>query len=237
MEEQHIRDNRGRLKKVTREQAPGASLGDETRDAGSGEHAMTHDHTEGVPLNIWPLAATRQGCSILRRELAARAVETYAPPGGIVVDLNAGEGEGLAAAVLSGRNAVVLPDASEAEGRRRSAALRSLAGTVDLVMALPAASHLDPPRPWSTSAVAARAVADQASTLLRPGGFLVLGIVGRDDHDDVAATAAAVSEAGLAYFQHLVAILPDHAPERCGPGGRRRSTEHADVLVFARRTS
>ena len=194
---------------------------------------MPHTHPEGVPLNIWPVAAGDGRAARLR--LATRAVEEYAPAGGVVVDVCPGRGEALAACAASGRHAVALPPSAACDGRLRSASLRRLANEVDLVLSLPPAERLAPPRPWSTSPAAARSVARQARAVLRPGGLLVLGVVPRGGRDDAAATVAAAAVEGLAYFQHVVALLRDDVEERAAAGGRVAA--HADVLVFERRAA
>jgi len=194
---------------------------------------MPHTHSEGVPLNVWPVAACDGRATRLR--LAARAVEEYAPAGGVVVDLYPGHGECLAAAAASGRHAVVLPAVGRCDGRLRPAALRGVAGSVDLMLSLPPSERLVPPRPSSVSAVAARSVARQARAALRPGGLLVFGVVPRCRQDDVGATVATVTGEGLAYFQHVVALLRDDIEQREAAGSR--VTAHADVLVFERRDS
>lgn len=194
---------------------------------------MPHNHPEGVPLNIWPVAE-RDGRAV-RLRLAARAVEEYAPAGGVVVDLWPGRGEALAACAASGRHAVVLPLAASCDGRHRSASLRGLAHSADVVLSLPPADRLVPPRPCSVSAVAARSVARQARAVLRPGGLLVLAFVSRCGQDDVTATVAAATGEGFAYFQHVIALLRDDIEQRDGAGGRVAA--HADLLVFERRGS
>jgi hypothetical protein len=191
----------------------------------------TNTHPEGVPLNIWLVAAHRGDGSSIRHRLAAEAVEAYSPPGGLVVDLYPGRGEGLAAAAAAGRGSVVLPRACASAGRCRAAATAELAGTADLVLALPGTDRLRPLRPHPLSPQAARVLAAQAAGLLHPGGFLVVGSVpvpgtGRDPVSE--AVEAATAE-GFSYFQHVVALLCDEADDR--PSG------HVDVLVFARRES
>lgn len=193
---------------------------------------MPDTHPEGVPLNIWPCPPG--GGSRIRQETAARAIAAYAPAGGTVVDLHPGGGECLAAAASSGRNAVVLPMASLHEGRWRCAAVRGLAGAADVVLALPPATRLAPPRACGSSSLAAAALAEQAAVLLRPGGFFVLGVVGREGRDDVAEAVATVTAGCFSYFQHVVALLA--SPEPCGEGDGRRLS-HADLLVFERRAS
>lgn len=193
---------------------------------------MPDTHPEGVPLNIWPCPPGSG--SRIRQETAAKAIAAYAPTGGTVVDLHPGDGECLAAAASSGRNAVVLPMASLTEGRWRCAAVRGLAGVADVVLALPPAARLVPPRACGSSSLAAAALAEQAAMLLRPGGFFVLGVVPREGRDDVAEAVAAVTAGCFSYFQHIVALLA--SPEHCGEDEARR-VAHADLLVFERRAS
>lgn len=189
----------------------------------------TNTHPEGVPLNIWPVAAQAGGSSI-RRRLAAEAVEAYSPSRGLVVDLYPGRGEGLAAAAAAGRASVALPRACASDGRRRPAVVAELVGTADLVLALPGPDRLHPPRPHPLSPVAARVLAAQAAGLLRPGGFLVLGSVPAPGtgRDPVSEAVEAATAEGFSYFQHVVALLCDADDQPCG---------HVDVLVFARRDS
>jgi hypothetical protein len=191
---------------------------------------MPHNHPEGVPLNLWLVAADGGG-SCIRRRLADRAVQAFSPTGGLVVDLNPDRGEGLAAAVATGRAAVSLPPAAVADGRLRSAALSGLASPADLVLALPGSDDLHRPTGRALTPLAARVLAEQAAPLLQPGGLLVLGSVPAPGtgHDPVTDAVEATTAEGFSYFQHVVALLAPDATER--------PTAHVDVLVFARRES
>lgn len=180
-------------------------------------------HPEGVPLNIWLLDKdTAMSPAAIRRDLAARLIETYCPPAGVVVDLAPGRGEVLAAAVEAGRSAVVSSPAALCKGRRKPAALDAASDSADVVAVLPAAKHLAPLRPHSLSGAALEIILRRAAALLRPGGFMVLGFVGAAmaDRDRLAVTVNAAASEGLSYFQHVVAVLApclDDAPERATP--------------------
>lgn len=192
-----------------------------------------------VPLNIW-LADPATNATGVRRQLAARVVETYSPPAGTVIDLCPAQGEVLAAATSAGRGAVALRQPPGGAGHPRTKVLNAIAETADLVIALPPASHLRPARPHPISPAAAKITARRAAPLLRPGGYLVLGTLGRPGgggRDPVTCAVAAATEAGLAYYQHLVVLLdidldgqPCSAPEEA----RCRELAHADLLVFSR---
>lgn len=223
-------------------------------------------HPEGVPLNIWlfnnesaPVSPTG-----LRRHLAARLIDAYSPPGGVVVDLAPGRGEVLAAAVEAGRSAVVSTTAALCKGRWKPAALDSATDSADVVVALPPAKHLAPLRPHSVSSFALEILLRRAAPLLRPGGFMVVGFVGGAavaHRDRLAVAVNAAASEGLSYFQHIVAVLascadgtpdpatppplPDlmrmastgpspHTSPPSGTAGARRQA-HIDLLVLRRR--
>lgn len=191
-----------------------------------------------VPLNIWPADPVANATGV-RRQLAARIVETYSPPAGTVIDLCPGRGEVLAAATSAGRGAVALRQPPGCAGRPRTPALDAIAAAADLVVALPPASHLRPARPHPISPTAAKITARRAAPLLRPGGYLVLGTLGRPGggRDPITCAVAAALETGLAYYQHLVVLLDvglDRQPPPTPSEDRRCPLAHADLLVFTR---
>jgi hypothetical protein len=196
-------------------------------------------HSDRVPLNIWlpEEARTPTSGSAVRRHIADRLIETYSPPGGVVVDLCPGRGEVLAAASNAGRGAVVLQLPPGCARRPEPPTLDAVAGTADLAVALPFASDLWPPRAHPLSAVAAGVLSRRAAPLLRPGGVLVLATLGRTAatrRDPASGTVAAGGQAGLACYQHVVALLVHELAAHCGaPESRcRRRLAHADLLVF-----
>jgi hypothetical protein len=88
-------------------------------------------------------------------------------------------------------------------------------------------------------ATAAGVLSRQASPLLRAGGFLVLGTLGftaAARRDAASGTVSAAGRAGLAYYQHVVALLAHELAAHCGaPESRgRRRLAHADLLVFVK---
>jgi hypothetical protein len=187
-----------------------------------------------VPLNIWVAdqAATASG---VRRQLAGRLVETYTAPGATVIDLSPGRGEVLAAAASAKRGAVALRQPPGCAGRPRTPALDAIAGSAELAFALPPASHLRPARPHPLSATAATILAQRAVPLLRPGGYLAVGTLGRAPgtrRDPVAAAVTAASQAGLSYYQHLVVLLDTDLDPEGSPQSRRPRLAHVDLLVF-----
>lgn len=192
-----------------------------------------------VPLNIWPADPAANATGV-RRQLAALLVETYSPPAGAVLDLCPGRGEVLAAATSAGRGAVALRQPPGCAGRPRTPALDAIAGTADLVVALPPASHLRPARPHPISPTAAKIMARRAAPLLRPGGYLVLGTLGHtreEARDPVTCAVAGATGAGLAYYQHLVVLLDvdlDREPATAALEDRRGRLAHADLVVFTR---
>ncbi|HSH59784.1 MAG TPA: hypothetical protein VK988_09135, partial [Acidimicrobiales bacterium] len=169
-------------------------------------------HPEGVPLDVWLFNHdTATSPPSVRRQLATRLIEVYSPPGGVVVDLAPACGEVLAAATEAGRSTIVASTASVCESRRRPAVLDSVQGSADLVVVLPPAGRLAPPRAHNLSATALSVVCRRAAPLLRPGGFLVIGVVGgapATHLDPLAAAVNGVASEGLAYFQHVVAVIP-----------------------------
>lgn len=189
-----------------------------------------------VPLNIWmaDLAATAAG---IRRQLACRLVETYSPPGGVVVDLSPGRREVLAAAASAGRGAVALRQPPGCAGRPRTPALDAMQASADLAVALPPASHLRPPRPHPLSGAAAAILARRSAPLLRPGGYLVVGTLGPASgarRDPISCAVAAATQTGLSYYQHLVVLLDDELDQEPPSKNRSRRLAHADLLVFTR---
>lgn len=188
---------------------------------------------KSVPLNIWPADPAANATGV-RRRLAARLIETYSPPAGTVIDLRPGRGEVLAAATSAGRGAVAVRQPPGCAGRPHTPALDAIAATADLVVALPPASHLRPARPHPLSLNAARITAGRAAPLLRPGGYLVVGTLGRPGggRDPVTCAVAATTEAGLAYYQHLIVLL--NIDLERPQSDRRPRLAHADLLVFTR---
>ncbi|HVE46672.1 MAG TPA: hypothetical protein VNA57_07995 [Acidimicrobiales bacterium] len=204
---------------------------------------------EGVPLNVWlfnqdPPPTGAQ----LRRLLADRLIETYCPPSGVVVDLDPDGGEVLAAAASAGRSTAAVPPICACPAQRHQRTLEGLRASADLVVVLPRASRLVPPRPHALSPVTLSQLCRRSTALLRPGGFLVLGVVesapAGAGHPLADAVHAAAPE-GLAYFQHLVAVAatdlvdstPASAIRGCGGPlrGGDRTAAHIDLLVLSRR--
>ena len=194
---------------------------------------MAHPlHPEGVPLDVWlPDRQSSPDGASLRFHMAARLIDAYSPPAGVVVDLLASDVDVLNAALERGRSGVL---GSLAYACRRPA-VGSLTAKADLAVSLPPASHLAPPRHYSVPAPMAASLCRRAASLLRPGGFLVLASVGRGSGELDAPTQAVVAatDAGLAYFQHVVMLLDARAPEAVGEN--ERSHVHADLMVFTRR--
>jgi hypothetical protein len=194
--------------------------------------------SDPVPLNLWPIGA-HGGAVAMRQRLAARAIEAFAPPGGLVIDLALGRGEVIAAALAAGRSVVALPLASACGGRRRRAALAGVAGSAHLAVALPPTARLGTRRPLPLSRLAG-VVAAEAAVLLRPGGFLVIGVLAAGEGDSLADTVAVVDTEGFSYFQHVVGLLDDdHSGQSRADrshGTTTRAVVHVDVLVFVRRT-
>jgi hypothetical protein len=172
----------------------------------------TNTHPEGVPLNIWLIPRGPGGESAMRYDLAARAVDAYSPAGGLVADLVPGDGEALVAAVVAGRGVASLPG----DGAVPAGAYE----TADVALGLPAA---DGPRPAASTSFGR--LAARAAAVLRPGGFLVAAVGAKDaSGDPVTEAVGAAAEEGLAFFQHVVAVVCDPDP-----------TNHINVLVFEKR--
>lgn len=194
-------------------------------------------HPEGVPLDVWLCSqdAAPTGHA-LRAHLARRLIDAYSPPEGFVADLAPGRGEGTAAAIGAGRRCVPRVLALGRAGRGSAAPRAVIAVVADLVLALPPASHLAPLRPHTPCRPPAEATARRAAALLRPGGFLVLGTLGGSQAGDpVTAAVEAASEAGLAYFQHVVAVIPsDLDGTDDDAAGAERRLAHVDLVVFKR---
>jgi len=177
------------------------------------------DHRDSVPLNVWPIVG--HDGSTIRAALAARAITEYSPEGGLVADLWPGDFEAVAAAARTNRHAAAIQSWGSAA---------AIAGRVDLVLVLPLAERLAGPSPWAMHPDETAALAGQARRLLRPGGFLTLGVVSRPGADEVGTATAAAAGAGLGYFQHVLAIAgawPESADARTVVG-------RIDVLVFRR---
>ena len=223
-------------------------------------------HPEGVPLDVWLFNQDEAPSgAVIRRHLAARLVVTYSPAGGVVVDLAPEGGEVLAVATEAGRRVVVVPTTGS-RGRRPSS-LDAVTGTADLAIVLPPASCLAPLRPHSLPAEEVGVLCRRVVPRLRSGGVVVVGSLGgtaAGDRDPLAEAVNAAASAGLAYFQHVVAImaidlhtagaspagLPAEAttrsrrarPSRATGGqhhakgtGGGRCLSHVDLLVFIRR--
>jgi len=231
-----------------------------------------------VPLALWPCAqpdATQPTTllpgaarALLPAQLARRIVTEYTPPGALLVGPACPSL--LHQAARLGRRAVALcPDPATARqastaldvtvpAERRPLAqvrggsltdpetLADLAGHAHALVTVNFDGHADPATldPASLAACAA---------LLRPGGLLIT--VSRNQQhagrlvDLAARTVRAAEQAGLAYLQHVIALL---APVQAGQlkptltGWQRRTLRarlargehaqhpvHADVLVFA----
>lgn len=204
---------------------------------------------EGVPLNVWlfnqdPPPTGAQ----LRRLLADRLIETYCPPSGVVVDVDPDGGEVLAAAASAGRSTAAVPSICACPARRHQRTLEGLRASADLVVVLPRASRLVPPRPHGLSPLALSQLCRRSTAMLRTGGFLVIGVVegapAGAGHPLADAVHAAAPE-GLSYFQHLVAAVATDLVEntaasatsgfRGPPRSGGRTVAHIDLLVLARR--
>lgn len=191
---------------------------------------------EGVPLNVWLLSTQHCGRAV-RRHLAADAVDTYTAVGGVVIDLLPGRGEAVAAARAAGRNAMTMPAASGCDGRRRLAALSRAEGSADLVLALPAAMALVTTHTRPFPSLAGRVLAGQAARLLRPGGHLVVGVMGTraSGADPITDAVAAITAEGFIYFQHVVVLLRSDLNDNRAGVAEGRAVFHVDLLVFERR--
>lgn len=221
---------------------------------------------EGVPLDVWLFTHEAPATNAdLRRRMAARLIDSYSSPGGVVVDLDPGRGEVLAAATEAGRSAAVMLGHSLCEGRAGPAVLEALQASAELVVVLPPACRLAPPRPHSLSATAVAVLCRRSAALLRPGGFLVLGVVASRcsrNRDPLGEAVHVGAPVGLSYFQQLVAVVasgsdadgaqPDAGPAEAttsapsgsgtvtttrpsAPVGGEHSLAHIDLLVLARR--
>lgn len=206
--------------------APGAAV---TNDVGGrlfvNDHAQAPTwaipmpnptHPDGVPLDVWLF--THHGLptgAAPRRRMAARLIDTYSSPGGVVVNLDPGRGEVLAATTDAGQNVVVWASTSMCDGRRRPAMLDALAGGAQLVLVPPPACRLAPPRPHALSPLPVERLCRRSAPLLRPGGFPVLGVVGgrcartRDPLGEAvhAGAPAGLAEAGVVELRERVARL------------------------------
>lgn len=188
-----------------------------------------HTQPEGVPLNIWQVAA-RTG-SAARTNLAAHAIDAYSEPGSLVVDLLPGRGEVIAAALVARRSAFT-PDRT---ARCQHEEASSVDGVAGLALALPPPDRLAPLRPCHVSPVAARSLASRARRFLGGGGHLAVGVIARPGHDDLARVVETVCSEGLAYFQHVIALARDDVGEGIASGASCRGLAHIDVLVFEAR--
>jgi hypothetical protein len=192
---------------------------------------------QAVPLNVWLADHDAPTAAALRHRLIRRLVETYSPTGGAVVELVSGDGGVRAAAGAAGRRVICPRRAPTCAGGRHSPSRNAPAVSADLAMALPPASHLRPPRPHPLSSSAAAVLCRRAATLLRPGGFLVLGTLGRNPRsgrDPISGAVVGASDAGLGYYQHLVVLLDAGLDPAGTEAGRPRRQGHADLVVFAR---
>ncbi|MFP5375954.1 MAG: hypothetical protein ACLGIO_04115 [Acidimicrobiia bacterium] len=220
-----------------------------------------------MPLDVWLFNREEPPSgSAIRRQLATRLVVTYSPAGGVVVDLAPEGGEVLAAATEAGRRIVVAPTTTRSRGRR-FVSPDAVTGTAGLAIVLPPASHLAPLRPHSLPADEVGVLCRRAVRCLRSGGVLVVGSLGgtaAGDRDPLAETVNAAASAGLAYFQHVVAVMAtDLRTAGASPAGLRaeattrsrrarpsrvtggqhpakgtgggRCLNHVDLLVFIRR--
>ena len=220
-------------------------------------------HPEGVPLDVW-LFKQDEGPTgtVIRRQLAARLVVTFSPAGGVVVDLAPEGGEVLAVATEAGRRVVVAP--TTGSPGRRPVSPAAVTGTADLAIVLPPASCLAPLRPDSLPAQEVGVLCRRVAPWLRSGGVLVVGSLGgaaAGDRDPLADAVNAAASAGLAYFQHVVAVMaidlhtagatpadrrteattrsrrarPSPGTGSHDPATGRRCLSHVDLLVFTRR--
>lgn len=191
-------------------------------------------------------------------ELAARAILAYSDPGDLVLDPSCAAGSVLVEAVRHGRRAIGISDnprraalavANISHAREQGAPGRAavLDGTpAKLARLLRRATAILDPNParsdlrrhpaGSTHLVLAATLAGDLpellpglQTVLAPGGFLLLAL--EDDRaarTGLGATVAAAEEAGLHYWQHVIALrIPPEAKPSDKP-----VLLHTDVLVF-----
>lgn len=132
-----------------------------------------------------------------------------------------------------------MPFASACRGQRRQAALSTHAGRAGVVLALPSALALAAKRARPLSPLAGHVLAGQGTTLLKPRGYLVVGVIGAqgDGGDPVTNAVAAVTAQGFSYFQHVVALLRPDMGGHQAAAAEGRDVAHADLLVFERRAS
>jgi len=220
--------------------------------------AVPTDH----PLAVWPCATGGHRPAEVRAELARRVVDDYSGPGQVVLDLVCRDGSVVDHAAASSRRAIGVvagpcdatrgspstarratePDLRPRRGRPSADVLGDLHSRVHLAVALPslriARSGPTPARPCPRGAAR---LCHTAAPLLRPGGLLVVGVVGGvgtgRDADALTALVEAATSAGLDYLQHVVALLVPIAdgalaPPSSGRGGR--VVVHADLGVFRR---
>lgn len=188
-----------------------------------------------VPLNIWICPDGPQPGVAARRTLADHVLSAYAPKGGTVLDLAPGGGEVLRAAKTLRRSVVALPVADRSCTASRTPRLPHRVGKlirggapIDVAVLLPPAESLAPPyRRFSLSCGAQLAMLSAVAPAVRSGGFVALATLG--DPSALTSAGEAADAAGLAYFQHVVALLV--------PTTRPAVRTHVDVLVFARRTA
>ncbi|MDQ1439253.1 MAG: hypothetical protein QOK43_2882 [Acidimicrobiaceae bacterium] len=177
-----------------------------------------------VPLALWQLApegATEdQACG--RSGLAQHIVDSYSAPGDVVLDLAPTGSDVALAAVRARRTPVVVVTTPGLGGAWPEAGLEGFDGHVALGVVLPPEPCFRTGRAFAPPRDAFVATVKQAAALLRPGGHLVVGFLGRGEALGTAVDLAAAG--GLHYVQHVVALLAD--------GGERGPVRHADVLVF-----
>jgi len=192
-----------------------------------------HTRPDQVPLAAWQLACegpTPQPNSP-RRRLADLVVRQYSNERGVVADLYPLGGDIVRAAIDLGQAGIVTAGPDRDPGCPPG--LACLAGDVNLAVVLPPDCALRNGRPFTPSCEAVEHFVGQAVALLRPGGSLVVGLVGSEDGvDSVGQAVKAATAAGLVYRQHVVALLTTALDGAATAGPRR--VAHADVLVFSK---
>lgn len=189
-----------------------------------------------MPLNIWTCPDGPTPGQAARRSLAERVVTEYVPEGGTVLDLAPGRGELVRAAKDVRRNVIALPTtvrqctggAAPRQAARRVVDVLGAVEPLDAAVLLPPAERLAPPyRRFALSRPAQHALLTALAPVVREGGFVALASLG--DPTAPASATEAADAAGLAYFQHVVALLV--------PTARLALRTHVDVVVFTRRSA
>lgn len=222
--------------------------------------AVPTDH----PLAVWPCTTRGNRPAEVRAELARRVVDDYSGPGHVVLDLACRDGSVVDHAAASSRRAIGVvagscdaprsspsterratgPDLRPRRGRPLPEVLADLRGRVHLAVALPnlriTPSGPVPVHPCPRGAVR---LCRTAAPSLRPGGLLVVGVVGGagryrgHDRDALSTLVEAAASAGFDYLQHVVALLVPIADGELAPpwnASTGRVVVHADLGVVQR---